>query len=250
MRRFAPALFLLTLAALAPPAEARQGQGGPPAPAAQRHVYQLGLKSVAIPPPAGFAEALSQSDLVATVMTGSESPNNEVLASHIPSAELERLKRGEPVEFSFYTKVSVLKMAKAHEMSEAEFAAVVSQFEAASPELFDVNGPIIRETVKRMEGSLSAVAGGEVKLELAQPQNLGSFEKTKDVYSAMMLMTLKGEKGPTPLLGTLSMVRLKGRMLFFYTYRKFISKQDAEVLRDFTRGWIKEVVAANRPAPN
>lgn len=235
MRKVTLALLLLA-AALVPAAEAQQS-----------HTYQLGTKQVAIPPPSGFAEGMSQSDHVATIMTSTESPNNEVLASHITLEDLARIKRGEQPEFSFYTKVSVLKAAKAREMTDADFAALVKQFESTSPQVFDVNGPVMKGAIKHIQGGLSEAAGKDVKVELGQPQNLGSFEKTKDVFSTILLLTVKGEGRELPLLGTLSFVNLKGRLVFFYTYRKFNSEKDAELLRDFTRGWLKEVVAANRP---
>jgi hypothetical protein len=36
------------------------------------------------------------------------------------------------------------------------------------------------------------------------------------------------------------------RLLFVYTYRKFNSEKDVEVLRDFTREWTRKITAANQ----
>ena len=210
----------------------------------QANVYQLGTRSIAIPPPSGFVEALSQSDLVANILIATEDPSNEVLTAHLPEEVLHQLKKGARPEFSFYTKVSVLKLGKAREMTDAEFAGIVSYFESRSTQLLDINGPLMKTAVQNLTGGLSSSAGKEVPLELEQPQNLGSFQKTNDVYSIMLVLTLKG--GQYPLLGTMSFVKVNHRLLYVYTYRKFTSEKDAEILRDFTREWTEQIVAANR----
>lgn len=210
------------------------------------HVYQLGTRSIAIPPPLGFAEALSQSDLLANVLIATEDPSNEVLAAHLPVEVLSKLKKGERPEFNFYTKVSVLKLAKGLDMSEAEFASLVAHFESTSPHVLDINGPVMKSAVRNLRSGLSSVSGKEVPLELNQPQNLGSFERTKDVYSIMLVMSLKMPSDKLPLLCGVSFVKVNQRLLYVYTYRKFTSEKDAELLRDFTREWVGQILSANR----
>jgi hypothetical protein len=97
-----------------------------------------------------------------------------------------------------------------------------------------------------MRKGLSSVSGVDVPLELAQPRNLGTFEKTKNVYSTMLAMTVKTPTGETPVLCGASFVNVKGRTLFVYVYRRFTSEKDAELVRDFTRTWIRQILAANR----
>jgi hypothetical protein len=234
-------ILILLLVALAPAARAQQATT-----AAPPHTYQLGTKRVVIPPPAGFVEAMSQSDLVARVMAGTEDPRNEVLASHLPAELMDALRKGQQPEMHFYTKVSVVRMLKAHEMSEAEFAAIVAEFEKSSQQVLDINGPTMKSAVRNLREGLSNVKGAEVPLEVTQPQNLGSYEKSKDVYSVMLLMTVKGPTGELPILAGGSFVRVRSRLLFIFTYRKFTSEKDAEVLRDFSRQWVAQIVAANR----
>ncbi|MDQ3917563.1 MAG: hypothetical protein M3348_03725 [Acidobacteriota bacterium] len=199
-----------------------------------------------IPPPEGFAEALSQSDFISNLLKATESPNNEVLAAHLPAEVLDRLKKGERLEFNFYTKVSVLKMAKARDVTDEEFAGLITYFESQSPSVLDIKGPVMKAAVQRLQRGLNSTSGREVPLELGQPQTLGSFEKTKDVYSLMLVIPLKLPTGETPLLCGLSMVKVSRRVLFVNTYRKFTSEEDAAALRDFTRKWVGEILAANR----
>jgi len=223
-----------------------EGVGTGRAAAVQGNSYRLGARTVVIPPPAGFAEAFTQSEYISQVLTATESPANEVLTAHVPVEDLNRLKRGEQVGFDFYTKVSVLKAVKTEEMSEAEFSRLVARIEPAFSQMLDINSPNMKSAVRNLRDGLSSVAGQDVQVDLEQPQNLGFFEKTKDVYSAMLLMVLKGPGGKLPLLAGLSFLRVNNRLLFVYTYRKFTSEKDAEVLRDFTREWVRRIIAANR----
>jgi len=230
-------LIILALAAAAPFAPAR---------AQQAHVYQLGTKSVAIPPPAGFVEAMSQFEHVANLMKTTEDPGNDVLAAHLPAEMADQVRRGERTQMTFYTKVSVMKILRARDTTEADFASTVAHFEKTGQQVLDINGPVMKSAVKNLREGLNNAVGTEVPLELRQPQHLGSFQKTKDVYSVMLLMTLKVPEGEWPVLVGASFVRVRGRLLFVYAYRKFNSEKDAEVLRDFTRQWVTEIVAANR----
>ena len=65
----------------------------------------------------------------------------------------------------------------------------------------------------------------------------------------MLLVNFKTKIGDnevsTPILGGLSFVRVKRRMIYVYTYRKYESKTDAVILRDFTRKWVGQILAAN-----
>jgi len=49
----------------------------------------------------------------------------------------------------------------------------------------------------------------------------------------------------TPILGTLTYLRVKDRMIYVYTYRKYSSPEDINVLRDFAKQWVTQILAAN-----
>jgi hypothetical protein len=253
MQRAIVILLLLITATPFAPMQARQrGNASGGAGTSSRFVttqsyeYQLGARRVVIPPPAGFVDAFTRAEDLAKILTATESPSNEVLAAHVSLEDLNRMNRGEQAGVTFYTKVSVLRSAKTQDISEAQYAALVAKLESTVSQVLDINGPTMKSAVRNMRGGLSEVTGQDVQLDLEQPQNLGSFEKTKDVYSTMLLMVLKGPRGKLPLVGAASFVRVNNRLLFIYTYRKFNSEKDVEVLRDFTREWLRQIMAANR----
>jgi hypothetical protein len=84
---------------------------------------------------------------------------------------------------------------------------------------------------------------------MTQPINLGEFDTRPNVYSVMLLVnikTLNSDKETTALIaGGLSYVRVKQRLIYVYTYRRYESKADLETLRDFTKHWMGQILAAN-----
>jgi hypothetical protein len=65
----------------------------------------------------------------------------------------------------------------------------------------------------------------------------------------ILMMNFTSKSGDSevtvPLVAGLSYVRVKQRLIYVYTYRKYNSTTDVEVLRDFTRQWIGKILAAN-----
>jgi hypothetical protein len=252
MRKIISVLLLLAPTTLLSLAQAQQGDKSTRTtlitskPLRQSDVYQLGTRSVTIPPPVGFSEAFSQSDLLAAILIATEDPNNEVLTAHLPDDILGKLKKGERQEFNFYTKVSVLKLSKARDITQSQFDSVVAYVESTGAQLLDVDGPLMKSAVKNLREGLSSVSGKEVPLEFDQPLNLGSFVKTKDVYSMMLVMSLRAPSDKLPILCGATFVKVNRRLLYVYTYRRFTSEKDAELLRDFTRDWVRQILSANR----
>ena len=210
---------------------------------------QLGDRVVVIPAPDGFEEAASQFEDVKARFTVTEDPGNDLLAVHLLATDCERLRRGESGPFNFYTKISVRKTARERDFSPSEFAAIPAEFRKSGAAILDVNGPTMKATLEHLEKGVSELTQNTAKVEMSQPENLGEFDNRPNVYSVMLLLTYKVQSGlsqrVTPVLGGLSFVRVKQRLLYVYTYRKYESKADIEVLRDFTKQWINMILGAN-----
>ena len=210
---------------------------------------QLGDSVVVIPAPDGFEEAASQFESIKTGFTATEDPGNDMLAVHLLTTDCERLRRGESGPFNFYTKISVRKTARERAFSASEFAAIPAEFRKSGAAALDINGPRMKATLEHMEKGLSEVSQNTTKVEMTQPENLGEFDNRANVYSVMLLLNFKFQIGDTqrvtPVLGGLSFVRVNQRLLYVFTYRKYESKRDIEVLRDFTKQWLNMILAAN-----
>jgi len=212
-------------------------------------VFHLGDQAIRIPAPEDFEEAASQFEPIRRLLASTEAPANDMLAVHLPHAVCEKLRAGEFGSFNFYTKVSVLRAGRDQDFSAGHFAETVTLLRKTSPQILDVNGPTMKGAVKQLDKGLSDFNKQETQIDFNQPVNLGEFDSRPNVYSVMLVMSFTTKIGENekrfPLLAGVSLVRIKERLVFVYTYRQYKSVTDVEVLRDFTKKWVDQILAAN-----
>jgi hypothetical protein len=212
-------------------------------------VFQLGNQATRIPAPTGFEEAASQFEKIKHHFTLTEAPDNDMLAVHLPRADCEKLRAGEFGPFDFYTKVSIRRAIRDEAYSAEHFANLIATFRQSGGQILDINGPTMKGVVERLDKSLTELSQQSTEIDLSQPVNLGEFDTRPNVYSVMLLMNFKTKIGDetanVPVLGGLSYVRIKQRLVYVYTYRKYKAGADVQILRDFTKTWIGQILAAN-----
>jgi hypothetical protein len=211
--------------------------------------FQLGNQLTVIPAPDGFEEAASQFELIKEHFSRTEVPKNDMLAVHLSRAECDKLRAGESATFNFYTKVSVRKGIRDQDYSAERFADLVALFRKTGSQVLDVNSPTMKGAVQQLDKGLSEINKKETKVALSQPVNLGEFDTRPNVYGVILMMNFTSKSGDgevtVPLVAGLSYVRVKQRLIYVYTYRRYNSATDVEVLRDFTRQWLGKILAAN-----
>jgi hypothetical protein len=214
--------------------------------------FRLGSQLTTIPAPVGFEEAASQFETIKTYFNSTEVPGNDVLAVHLPRADCQKLRAGSFGPFNFYTKISIRKGNRERDYSAENFASLVAEFRKSGAKYLDVNSPLMKAATDRLGKGTSELHQEETQVDFSQPVNLGEFDTRPNVYSAMLLLNVKTQSADSklsvPILGALSYVRVGQRLLYIYTYRKFESQNDLAMLRDFTKRWIGQILAANRPA--
>ena len=214
--------------------------------------FQLGDQVLTIPAPADFEEAASQFEQIKTHFSSTEDPGNDMLAVYLPAADCVKLRAGEFGPLSFYTKVSIRRGVREQDYSTERFAQLVAAFRQNGAQILDVNGPVMKAATQRLDKSLTELNKQETQVDLGQPVNLGEFDTRPNVYSVMLLMNITTTTGDgeasVPILGGLSYVRVRQRLVYVYTYRKYKTKFDAAILRAFTTEWINQILAANKIA--
>ena len=232
-------IFILTLSAVAQSQSAN----------VLAPVFQLGDQATTIPAPRGFAEAASQFESIRNQFTTTEAPGNEMLAVFLPQADCEKLRGGTFGPFNFYTKVSVRAAVRGESYSSARFADLIAYFRKNEVTLLDMNSPAMKATLRRLDQGMSDLNKRETHVDLPQLTRLGEFDTRPNVYSVMLLMNMTATSADsvttTPLLGTLTYLRVKDRMIYVYSYRKYSAAEDINVLRDFTKQWVTQILAAN-----
>lgn len=211
--------------------------------------FPLGDQVIAIPAPPGFEESTSQFENIKKHFTETEAPDNDLLVVHLPHADCEKLRAGEFGPFNFNTKVSIRRAIRDQNYSAERFASLVSTFRKSGSQIMNINGPTMKGVLERLDKTLSALREEETQVDLSQPVNLGEFDTRPNVYGVMLLLNLTTRTGDrevtVPILGGLSYLRVKQRLIYVYTYRKYTSKTDVGILRDFTKQWIGQILTAN-----
>ena len=208
---------------------------------------RLGDATVVIPNPDGFEEAASQFADVKDGFTATEAQGNDMLAVHLLTSDCEKLRHGGAGPFNFYTKISVQRAIRDKNYSAADFAAIPAEFRKNGAAVLDINSPRMKDAVDRIQQAMTE--RGTSKVGMGQPENLGEFDTRPNRYSVMLMMNLAVQTGDErsikPLLAGMTFMRVKQRLLYISTYRKFESKADIQVLEDFTKHWTDAILAAN-----
>lgn len=219
---------------------------------ASTDVYQIGSQKIVIPPPANFVEAASQFPSVKNAFTATEAAGNDMLAVHISIADAELLKKGESKQPDVYTKVSVSKRMRETNMTAADFTAFLKVFKQQFPVITDPNGKDIKNVLEKASKYSTEQSGAETVFSLSQPINLGEIVNLPNAFGTVLLMEIKvaaeGKETAAPLVGGMSVVRTRGKMLFVYTYRNYKNAKDIEELKSFTKNWINQIALANQSA--
>lgn len=211
--------------------------------------YQLGNKRIIIPSPQGFVEAASKIEAVKTFFSATEDPNLDLLAVHLPEEIVDKVKGGKIDRLAYYTKVSVSKRLRERDFSQSDFSGLVSNIQTNSAKVFDLNSPGNKLALNNLNKNLSNLSGQDVQIDFSTPVNLGEIVKTPEQYGALLLVKTKthieGKEEELILLAGASLIRVRERLIFVYTYRAFNSDKDIEIIRGFTRQWLDEIVKAN-----
>jgi hypothetical protein len=247
-------IVLLLFAACASRAAAQSpAQSQPAARPAQATapdaLFHLGERDVLIPAPEGFVEATSRSERVKMAFEATEGEGLDLLAVHLPADVLRRMERGENPEPDFYTKVSVSKRLRVINSSQQDLASLAAYMRANSSKVFDFNSPALQEQLKRQNKGLSELLKQDAAIDFSKPVNLGEIASTPDSFGTLLLVKTKFKSGEVEkekmLLSGICFVRVRDRIIFIYTYHVFNSEGDADVLREFSKRWMADILRAN-----
>jgi hypothetical protein len=83
------------------------------------------------------------------------------------------------------------------------------------------------------------------QVAVAQPLHLGVFDQTPTSFSSMMLSTVTSETGSGNFLMSTSSIVARRRFVMVRAIRRSDTPKDRIALEDFTRTWVKAIIAAN-----
>jgi len=211
----------------------------------------LGGKVVLLPAPDGYEEVSQQWEAMKTAFTLMTPQEGDLLGAYMQVSDCDLLRNRQVPLMPSWLMVNIYREARTHVSSEAEFARVIAYARKDGENLIDPKKKNIKEQFARMNEFLTNVYSKDVKLDLSKPKILGVFDSRPNVYSQLLLLKLDvhmdgKEVDHPPMLGTMSLVLVKQRIITVLAYKKIESnKDDAEMLTTLTTKWINEILAAN-----
>lgn len=184
-------------------------------------------------------------------MEATEASQNDMLLAHLPVSDCELFRKGSNPTYNHYTKVSVLRAGREMTVSRAMMQQLVENLRKNFGSYLDPNGSAMKDLERKVGQGLSELDSKQTTVDFNKPQQLGEFDSRPDINSFLTLVTVtvnaEGTVQKVPVLATTSIVRLKERILFVYTFMKYRSNADINTLKGFATKWTTSILAANRP---
>jgi hypothetical protein len=210
----------------------------------------LGDKVVHLPAPEGYEEVSQQWEHLKTAFTAMVPSNGDLLGAYMEVSDCDLLRNRQIPLMPSWLMINILREGRTHVSDKAEFARIAAYARQDADSLLDPNKNGVKTQFARVENFLADVYSKDVKLDLSKPKFLGTFDRRPNVYSNLLLLKLNvqidgQEVENPPLLGTMSLVLVKQRIITVLAYKKLESKDDAEKLTTLTTKWIDKILAAN-----
>jgi hypothetical protein len=206
----------------------------------------MGAQKVRIPAPDGFVEISSEFKFAIARLRAAEDPVNDLAAVHVPETFVPQLRINEDIDLDLFTKILVSKQTRGLDLTPELFAAVVAGLENNFSKDLDPDGELMKHAEKNSGKGLTKFRGTETPVDISGTKNLGFFQKTDQVFSGMMGMTLEVYGRKIPMLCTLSFVKVKKRLLFAYAYKLYPAENDVAMLIGLTKNWTAKIVETNK----
>ena len=207
--------------------------------------YQFGDRTISIPAPDGFTNVIGRFPKVTARFNATEDPGNIALASHVPENFVADLEGSQDIDLDFYTKVSTKKSLRSTPSTVENYKAVVRDLEKNFDTYLDPDGELIKKVEANYTKGLAGM-GTKATIRTTSTKNLGFFEKNEHVFSAMSVSAANISGRMVTTLATMSVVRVKDRLLFVYVYRMFPDEYAVQELTTFTRKYTAKILAANK----
>lgn len=224
--------------------------GHPIATAASPSTATVGGISIILPPPEGFNEPARKFHDLWALMETLTAPGNRLLAVFVSDRDLAREVSGKPAMMNRYFMVQTLRKLESTNISTNEFAKLKNMFKEQQQDLLERH----RAVTQRNFDSASKELGRKLQdptlsLKIGESVPLGIFsEDSSSISSAFITkysVVTDGKADDVLTAGGMTIVLIKGRIVYLFAYSTYKSSGDAEWVRDATRRWLTAIATIN-----
>jgi len=204
----------------------------------------VGEATVLISYPRGFTLVDSSHDLQ-RIAEESIPPSNRLVAYFARRSDLRARSQGKLASFNRYFLVQTLRKIEDQSFSAADFARLRGIAKNQQSEALAKLEPRLAELSHDLEKHRSADAGTLPRLQVGDIVPLGIYQDSESCVSFGAMSRAQSADDRT-VLNVTSIVTVKGKVLFLYTYASVAGRKDVEWAKHASATWSNDVVALNR----
>lgn len=208
--------------------------------------FRLGSKSVRIPPPEGFTNIVGRVKNDDGRFASVRPKGRRLLQIDIADEVASQVLTDPRMDLDFFTTVALQPQAENEDYTARKFAEFVEGLQSEFPDPIDPNGKIIQDAKKIAGANLTRESVEKSGLDTKIGQNLGFFDKTENIFSALTLHAREVNGRPVVILETLSALRVNSRLIDIYIFKVRPADKDFDTLPEFAKKWTAAIIAANK----
>lgn len=200
--------------------------------------------------PSGFTQVLPTHPQLAKLSEQLTVPGNRLLAHFISEADMEAFIRREKSTFDRYFIVQTSRNAEVRTLSTADFGQMRSTLRTQQANLIKKLEPRLSEFYRQAEHDRTRESGKSTTIQIGDFVPLGIYHDSESSIAFGLLSRVRYQEGTNnddrTVVNVASLVMLKGKVLFLYTYAKFMGPNDIEWAKQASLAWTRDVLALNR----
>jgi hypothetical protein len=213
----------------------------------------VGAISMELPAPQGTAEISEQLPTLRKVMESVIPPTHRVLAIFADPANAKSLMLSGQ-SLSSYMMVMVPRDLENFDISDGDFENLAALSKAQLPSLDQMMNSENNTYAQRATDAIAEQTAVKIDMKIGESKILGLFADEKDWLGIGMLMGVKiavpgKEERARTLVGAVSTVHVRQRVLFLYVYHDYDGDADRKWTQDTSRSWVKALLVANAASP-
>ena len=177
-------------------------------------------------------------------------PTNRLLGQFARRSDLKARSQGKLASFNRYFLAQTLRKIEDRIFSAADFAQLRSATKKQQAEILGKLEPRLADVTRDLEKRRSADTGSAVSLKIGDVVPLGIYQDAESFVSFGAMSRIQYQGGGSAddrtVVNVASIMTVKGKILFLYTYARYTDSKDVEWARHASATWTNDVLAANR----
>lgn len=216
-------------------------------PAQRSELARIGGVMLALPVPAGFTQ-VPQDHPLAKFGERITAPGNRLLAYFVTDADLRGFGRAEH-GFERYFMAQTNIAVEERIIPATEFAQLKTLLRTQQAELLKRLAPKTAEIARGIGENLSRDTGAQVELQIGEIVPLGIYDEGADHVTFGTMSKVQAQVAGKGTSGTIlcvsTVARVRGKLVFFYTYASYKGPSDLEWGKQVSKTWTTQFLTLN-----